>query len=416
MVSAVGSDSDSAGARGTRDLVVAGLDWSTKVIRSTATPDKATTARQMTSVNTEITTVAVYGAGPVAGEPRTPRRRSRRLGFVLVAVVLVALAALGATMVKLPYFALGPGSAVEVDRLVSAGPFSSEPSAGRIYLLTVRLEQVNLVDALRGWVDPEIDVVEQRRILPNDLSAAELAEVNRSEMDSSKQRALGVAFEQLGYDAITGNGAEVVSVLSGSPAGMALGRGDLIVGLDGSPVTTHYDVLDALSLRPPGSTIELTVRRGEDASDQVISVVLDSAPGQRERAFLGATLTTMRPLINLPFPVEIGLDNVGGPSAGLAFALEVLDALSPGDLTGGQRVAATGTIELDASVGAVGGVAQKTAVARRNGVDLLLVPRLEFDEARQRAGEGIAVEAVDNLSDALRALADHGGDALSPAP
>lgn len=334
----------------------------------------------------------------------------------MLAVVLIALAALGATVVKLPYFALGPGSAVEVDRLVSAGPFSSEPSAGRIYLLTVRLEQVNVVDALRGWIDPEIDVVEQRRILPSDLSAAELAEVNRSEMDSSKQRALGVAFEQLGYDAITGNGAEVVSVLSGSPAGMALGRGDLIVGLDGSPVTTHYDVLDALSLRPPGSTIELTVRRGDEASDQVIPVVLDSAPGQRERAFLGATLTTMRPLINLPFPVEIGLDNVGGPSAGLAFALEVLDALSPGDLTGGQRVAATGTIELDASVGAVGGVAQKTAVARRNGVDLLLVPRLEVDEARQLAGEGMVVEAVDNLSDALRALADHGGDALSPAP
>jgi PDZ domain-containing protein len=331
-------------------------------------------------------------------------------------VVLITLATLGATLVKLPYYAVSPGSAVEVDGLVSVAEQSPPPSEGRIYLLTVRLTQVSLVDAVRGWIDPQVDVVEQRRIVPAEIDEEELAEFNLAQMDTSKQHALGVAFEELGYDAISGGGAEVVQVTAGTPAGMSLAPGDIIVAIGDATVTSHYDVIDTLADLRPRTPVELTVDPAGPGGRRSVPLTLDAAPGQPALAFLGATLATRDPRYEFPFPVDIALEEVGGPSAGLAFTLEVIDALSPGDLTGGRRVAATGTIELDGSVGQVGGVAQKTAVAEEEGVELLLVPRPELEQARRLAGDGLAVEAVDNLSGALRVLAEHGGDPLSPAP
>jgi len=383
-------------------------------MRSTASADKATTTRQMTSVNTESTSLPDAGLTPA-------RRRDRgrgpyRLWWAMAGVVLITLATLGATLVKLPYYAVSPGSAVEVDGLVSVAEGSPPPSEGRIYLLTVRLTQANLLDAVRGWIDPQVDVVEQRRIVPAEINEKELAEFNLAQMDTSKQHALGVAFEELGYDAISGGGAEVIQVTAGTPAGMSLAPGDIIVAIDDATITSHYDVIDALADLRPRTPVELTVDPAGPGGRRRVPLTLDATPGRPSLAFLGATLATQDPRYEFPFPVDIALEEVGGPSAGLAFTLEVIDALSPGDLTGGQRVAATGTIELDGSVGQVGGVTQKAAVAEEKGVDLLLVPRPELEQARRLAGDGLVVEAVDNLSGALRVLAEHGGDPLSPAP
>ncbi len=392
---------------------MAPLDWSASVMWSTAAPDKATTMRQMTSVNTEMTSVS--DAGFVADLPGGRRRRHPRWRWALAAAILATLATLGATLVDLPYYALAPGSAVEVDGLVSVPDPSASPSEGRIYLLTVKLTQVNLVDALRGWIDPEIDVVKQRQIVPSEVSEQQVEDFNLAQMDTSKQHALAVAFEELGYDAVSGDGAEVVQVTAGTPAGMVLAPGDLMVAIDNVAITSHYDVIEVLADRWPRTPVELTIGPGGPEGPRTLNLTLDAAPGQPELAFLGATLSTRAPRFEFPFPVDIALEDIGGPSAGLAFALEVIDALTPGDLTGGQRVAATGTIELDGSVGRVGGVAQKTAAAAQTGIDLLLVPGAEVDEARRLAREGLAVEAVDNLSGALRVLAEHGGDPLSPA-
>jgi PDZ domain-containing protein len=389
------------------------LDWSASVMWSTAAPDKATTTRQITSVNTELTSVPE--AGLVPGQPGERRRRLRWPWWLAAGVLLMTLATLGATLVDLPYYALAPGSAVEVDRLVSVPDPSPSQSEGRIYLLTVKLTPVNLVEAVQGWIDAEVDVVEQRRVVPSEISEEELGEFNLAQMDMSKQQALGVAFEELGYDAISGQGAEVVQVTAGTPAGMSLAAGDLIVAIDDVAVTSHYDVIEQLADRRPRTPVELTVDPAGPVGPGTMALTLDAAPGQPELAFLGATLATREPRFDFPFPVDIALEEVGGPSAGLAFTLEVIDALTPGDLTGGQRVAATGTIELDGSVGRVGGVAQKTAVAAQADVDLLLVPRAELDEARRLAGDGLVVEAVDNLSGALRVLAEHGGEPHSPS-
>jgi PDZ domain-containing protein len=159
---------------------------------------------------------------------------------------------------------------------------------------------------------------------------------------------------------------------------------------------------------------KVTVDPAGPTGPQTTTLTLDAAPGQPGSAFLGATLATLDPRFDFPFPIDIDVEEIGGPSAGLAFVLEVLDVLTEGDLTGGQRVAATGTIGLDGSVGRVGGVVQKTAAAKREGVGLLLVPGAELQQARRLAGEDLTVEAVDNVSEALKVLADQGGDPLSP--
>jgi len=131
------------------------------------------------------------------------------------------------------------------------------------------------------------------------------------------------------------------------------------------------------------------------------------------RGYLGVLLSTKDLSFDFPFDVELRSEQIGGPSAGLAFTLEVLDVLTPGELTGGKKVAATGTIELDGSVGEVGGVAQKTIAVRNAGASLFLVPRAEYAEAKRFAGKKLDVQVVDTLQDALRVLSTVGGNGLA---
>lgn len=314
-----------------------------------------------------------------------------------------------------PYYAVAPGTAVDVGGLVSVSGAPSFPAEGRVYLTTVSLRRVTLVAALRGWLDPSVDVVPQDAILPPRSSPEDLRSFNLELMDDSKQAALGVAFEELGYDAIRGGGAEIVQVERGSPAAGVLEVGDVIVGVGGAPVAEHYEAVRALGRRLPGDAVELSLRSAGGAARTAV-VVLGESPDRPGRPLLGVTLQTRDLSFELPFGVDIASERIGGSSAGLAFALEVLDMLTEGELTGGERVAATGTIELDGAVDDVGGVAQKTVAVRDAGIGLFLVPRRELEEARRFAGDSLRVEPVDTLADALDVLADAGGEGLAPGP
>lgn len=330
-----------------------------------------------------------------------------------MALGLVGLLVLAALLLKIPYYAVAPGSAVEVTGLVEVAGGPTFPPEGKVYLTTVRLGQVTLLQAVQGWLDPTVDVVAQHRVIPPEVPPSRLRDFNLQQMDDSKQRAVGVAFEQLGYDAIAGAGAEVVQVVDGSPVDGALAPGDVVVGLGGAPVATHHDVLALLAQRQPGEATTIDVVRVATGEEQTLAIgALGENPDGPERAFLGATLRTLDFRFDFPFQVDIASERIGGPSAGLAFTLEILDLLTAGELTGGLRVAATGTIELDGSVGPVGGVTQKTAAVNQAGIDLFLVPRAELADAIRLAVDGVAVQPVDTLSDALRALSDAGGDPL----
>jgi Lon-like protease len=345
-----------------------------------------------------------------------------------VPLLVFAAAGIGAVTFRLPYYAISPGEAIDVSGLVQVVDGPSHDPDGQIYLTTVRLRQVSMLEAVTGWLDPSIDVVAQEVVVPPQVPTRDLSEFNLQLMDVSKQTALGVALESLGVDAITGGGAVVVSVLPGTPAEGALEAGDVVTEVDGEPVSLHYEVVRAVAERRPGDTVSLTYRRDGEDGDRTAEVTLASrgaepdasgtttphdVPDAEQPPLLGVTLRTEDLEFDFPIDVEIASERIGGPSAGLAFTLEVLDLLTEGELTGGRRIAATGTIELDGSVGPVGGVAQKTVAVGRQDIELFLVPSASYEVALEVArGNGVRVEPVDDLDDALAVLEGVGGAGL----
>ena len=319
-----------------------------------------------------------------------------------------------ASSIHVPYYAISPGKALPVAGLVKvADGVPSYPPKGSVYLCTVSLGRTTVLEALQGWLDPTTDVVKTQVIKPKSVNDSQLREINLQAMDTSKETALAVAFQQLGYHVITGTGAVIDAVVEGKPADGVLHAGDVIVAVDGTAVELHSDAVRLLGAHHPGDTVRLTVEPKGSTQRHDVSVRLAVHPDDPSRPLLGVTLRTRDQKFDFPYDVDIASDRIGGPSAGLAFTLEVLDVITKGELTGGIRVAATGTIDLDGTVGVIGGVAQKTVAVKEAGVKLFLVPKDELAQARRHAGKGLVVEPVENLQDALRILATFGGNGLA---
>ena len=333
--------------------------------------------------------------------------------WALLTVVAMIGALIAASTLSVPYYAISPGGALPVAPLVHVADGPTFPPKGGVFLCTVSLGPTTLLEALQGWLDPTTDVVKRSVIVPPNVSPGKLREVNLQAMDTSKEQAIGVAFEQLGYDAITGQGAEVVAIRPHAPADGALVAGDTITAIDTKPIELHSEAVEALSSRKPGDTVHLTVTPKGGGAPKELDVVLAAKPGLPREPMLGVVLRTAKPAFHFPYKVDIDSEQIGGPSAGLAFTLEVLDVLTKGELTGGRLVAATGTMEIDGSVGVIGGVAQKTAAVKKAGVRLFLVPMDEVAQARRHAGKHLRIEGVRNIHDALRILAGIGGNGRS---
>ncbi len=341
---------------------------------------------------------------------------------------MLALVAIGAGMqVRLPYYSVGPGSIRATESLIDLddGPRDEAPGSFSFATVTVngRLRVTELVDA---WLRPSVDVVPEDRILQG-RSPNQNRRANQELMDGSKELAVEVALVRLGLS--TPFGAVVAAVEEGSPAAGVLTIGDVVSGIDGSPVRGSGELVAAIRARTPGTEVRLTVLPGAaDADGTGTPGRAAAAPGVERRltlmegdpgvAFLGVSVRTA---FDLSYPHDIDIDSgqVGGPSAGLAFTLGILDLITPGDLAGGRHVAVTGTINPDGSVGAIGGVQQKAAAARAAGVDLLLVPAgqaaSELERARALAGDGLEVVTVHTLDEALAELAARGGEPLTAA-
>ena len=362
----------------------------------------------MTSASTADDTVPNGDGHP--SYPPAPRAGKGRWFAVGLIVAIASL--IGASNLTVPYYAIAPGSAVPVAPLVEVVDGPSFQPEGEIFLTTVSLRRTSVLQAIHGWLDPTIDVVEERVIIPPDVERDELRDFNLQLMDTSKEQALGVAFERLGFDAIRGKGAQVVQVVEGSPAEGVLTPGETIVAVDGEAVEFDSDAVSLVGSESPGTEVRLTVQ-AEGGARREVTVTLARHPERRGRAFLGVTLQTLEPSFDFPYEVRIASDRIGGPSAGLAFTLMVLDVLTDGELTGGRKVAATGTMELDGSVGQVGGVAQKAVAVEEAGVELFLVPAAEVELARRHVGDRLRVEPVETLDDALRILSTFGGNGLA---
>jgi PDZ domain-containing protein len=182
------------------------------------------------------------------------------------------------------------------------------------------------------------------------------------------------------------------------------------MAVDGQRFDDADDLTRLLAAKKPGDKVTVTLRPQGGQAETKHELTLAPSPDDADKGVMGVRIVPVA--IDYHFPVDISIDtgNVGGPSAGLAFTLGIIDALTPGDLTGGDDVAVTGTISSDGTVGPVGGTGQKAAAVRNKGIKLFLVPRADYRDAVAHAGKSLEVVPVDNVDDALKVLAEHGGN------
>ena len=301
--------------------------------------------------------------------------------------------------------ALKPGPTEDTLSLVSVDGAPSYESAGSLLLTTVAVQD-DLT--LRTWFNARtsrtVDAVPRSQIYPPDQDRDEVTEHNAALMADSQLVATIAALTAVGYH-LEGDGA-LVAALSDDVVTTDLGLGDVIVAVDGVPVRDNRDVVDAVRAKQPGATLTLDVT-GPDG-DRSVEVTLGRSPDNPDVPYIGVVLTTE---LELPVGVTIDAGLIGGPSAGLMFALSIVELLGPEDLTGGAVIAGTGTVDRDGAVGTVGGVRQKvvgaTSAEAGRAATVFLVPRGNLSEARSAAVDrDVLLVPVDDLADALAALTD----------
>lgn len=271
-----------------------------------------------------------------------------------------------------------------------------------LYYVDVHVRRTTLLERLLPFTRPSgSTVVPEDALLPPGISEEERTRQTAAEMQRSESIASLVALRELGYEVdAEALGVLVVGVFTDAPAAEVLEDGDVLVAVDGVPVRTPAELRAEVTKRKPGDDVRLTVRR--QGTERGLTVGTIATPGDPERPFIGIQVDQAAD-IRLPIDVEIDLGRVGGPSAGLPFALEISRLLGR-DVTDGCRVAATGELAFDGSVVSVGGIEQKTIGARRSDVDVFLVPAGEnADEARDHADE-MQVVAVESFQQALQYL------------
>ncbi|MGH9212050.1 MAG: YlbL family protein [Acidimicrobiales bacterium] len=316
-----------------------------------------------------------------------------------------------ASVVKLDYYAFRPGSVRDTSGLIEVAGAETFPAEGTISYTTVSLRHVSLFQLVQGWIDPDIDIHSESEVLQG-RDREENRQVNLQLMDTSQEFATQVALEALGYEVpVSITGQLVLDVQGGFPADGVLEAGDTIVAIDGERLDDPQDLERLLDDEGPGDEAVLTVLPFTETAEEEVAMTLAASPDDVEQGVMGVQVQPTG--IEFDFPIDATFDTgeVGGPSAGLAFALALIDALTPGELTGGVSVAVTGTIEPDGAVGPIGGAGQKAAAAREAGVDVFLVPSADYESAVAHAGD-VEVVRVDSLDEALAALAEFGGNGL----
>ena len=318
---------------------------------------------------------------------------------------MLAVAPLGATS---PYFLVTPGGAYDIGSRLRV-PDEYRKPMGHMAFTAVFEQEANWGEVVHAKVAGQAEVVPANEVRPPGTTQEQLNQTNKRLIDESKPVAAVVGLRAAGYPVeITGQGAEVESLIEGMPAQGVLQVGDIILAVDGQPIDTTNALIQAIGRHKVGEAVSLTLRRGEQNLD--LQVGTKSSPTDPGRPIVGVTVSTYLFDVRLPFPVDVESDNVGGPSAGFMFALGILDAVTDGDLTRGYYVAGTGTIAQDGSVGAVGGAAEKALAAEQDGAQVFLVPRDDSEEAR-RWVKHLQIVPIDRFEDAIHALC-----ALDPLP
>ncbi len=366
-------------------------------------------------------------AAPLAAP--IPARRRRLWPRLLAAfAVVVIVAALVAARTSVSYYALTPGDATPVAPYIDVPAADNHPLTGKILLTDVYVTQLNALNYLQyRFFDSDSQVLSSGDLLGPTTNENQYLDQGYLEMAQAQSFATAAALSHLGYAVSSSNaGALIFGIAANSPAAGSLHVAQVITAVNTTPVTTDCSLIGALHGLTPGQRVALKV---EDSSINSVgnfvngpivtkSVTLgtppkglvDTACGKPSKptAYLGIEPQTQQDW-HFPIEVTVHTKDIGGPSAGLAMTLGIIDKLSSGRLTGNRIVAATGTIDQDGTVGDVGGVAQKTIAVERAGATVFFVPTVELQAAESKASPQLHVYAVKNLDQVLRILERLGG-------
>jgi PDZ domain-containing protein len=337
----------------------------------------------------------------------------RRLSALTIVAGLAVVLILLVALLPSPYAVEEPGPVY--DTLGSSGtgkaaaPLISIPdektyaTTGQLDMLTVSVVGTvssgpSWLDLAQAWLDPTKAVIPLEAVFPQGETQQQADTQSSDEMTQSQQSAITAALTELGYD-VKGK-VTIGTVQKGSAAAGVLQQGDVVTAYDGERIQDACAFQDAVVA---GGVKASTIVVTRDGTSRTIDItperVSDGTGGTRP--LLGVTSSaTSTP----PFAVHLKIADVGGPSAGMMFALGIIDKLTPGSLTGGRHVAGTGTICGDGQVGAIGGIVQKMAAARAAGATLFLAPKANCDEVVGHIPAGLDVVPVSTLSDSLETL------------
>jgi len=343
-------------------------------------------------------------SGPPPAGGRMPTRWSRR-SWTLVwsGIIVLALGLIGG-FVQVPYVALGPGptydtlSSVGGTQVVSVTGTRTYPTGGQLRMVTVSLtDKLTLFGALGLWVTGGYALAPREDYYSPGESEQQVEQQNVQQFKDSQSDAEVSALRYLHYP------ISVVAqqVVTGSPADKNIVPGDKLVTVNGKQVSSAEEVQAALVDTTPGQTVDVVVQTS-DAAPRDLKIKLGSSP-DRKQGFLGITPASHA---DIPFKITISLSNIGGPSAGLMFALAVVDKLTPGDLNGGLAVAGTGEIDDQGNVSPIGGIPFKLMAARSAGATVFLTPADNCSEAQTHVPSGLRLVKVTSLASAISELND----------
>jgi Lon-like protease len=331
----------------------------------------------------------------------------RRTLTLYISAIAVIVAILVAERISVPYVILGPGPTLNTlgkdqtgKPLISISGRTTHPTSGHLNMVSITYEGgpghgFNVFTALRAWLDPHEAVVPESEIFAPGQSQQQVAQQDQVEMTGSQQLATAAALTQLHIKYQTMPG--VVGVQKGYPAYGKLKAGDVIKAVDGQPVA---------------SASQLTAQIKAHADQPMTFTVQRS--GKTSQVQLTARQTGGRPIVGIevqdqykfPFSVSIQIGQIGGPSAGMMFALGIIDKISTENLTGGKFIAGTGEISANGAVSPIGGIQQKMIGARDAGATVFLAPAGNCKDTQGAVPAGLKVVKVSTLSGAISALQD----------
>ena len=332
----------------------------------------------------------------------------RTLAGILAVPLLIGLW-VTAALVPLPYVTYEPGLTVNVlgknddgQQIIEVKGRPSYPDDGQLRMTTVFVSQPkpegrnNLFELMHDWISDEDAVYPYDAVYREGETVEQNKQEGKAQMTSSQDAATAVALEELGYDVTE---PAVAGVTDGAPADGELETGDVILRVDGTPVSTSDDVVAAVTAAPAGEPVSFVVRR--DGERETVQVTPDTVDGKPQVGIQVGTQVKQ----DLPAQVTINISpNIGGPSAGLMFSLGIYDTLTPGSLTGGKTVAGTGTMDAAGTVGPIGGIQQKIVGARDAGAQLFLVPPDNCKDALGAPNGDMRLVKADTMHDARLAI------------